>query len=653
MRALLRPAFVGGLSIAIAATSLLGSSSVALAATKPSIVTWSVSAPVYEGDRPFATATFTDPDATDLHTVDVSWGDNTYDTYTLPLGDRSFSVQKSVPYTDETTTDVRVQITVSDPIYSNSRFVTFAVLNAAPAITSFALSATDLEAGGTVTATGAFTDGGALDTHAIKLDWGDGSALTTMDLAAGIFAFTTDAHTYAATGDYTVSATVTDNAGAWAPATSTVSVHQANQAPSVVSFGVTAGNEGGSSSLALTFADADALDTHTVSVAWGDGSTSTPVVLSSDVTAFDASHVYADTGTYSVGLTLQDSAGHTVTAGASISATNVGPAMGTLSLSPSSVVDHQTVTVSGSFTDPGTADTFSLTLNWGDGTSSSDSLAAGTRSFSLTHAYAAAGAVTITATVVDRDNARSSSSADLVVLSSNHAPAGLSLGLSGSGANVTVDATFTDADVLDTHEVLMTWGDGASERQSLAAGTAAFSASHVYAASGTYTVTATVTDPANESTNATAQVVVTIAAESAADVLDDMSTLVISFNVDRNTERWLLRKIDDLNASLAYGNSQVCSGSGTLAHLMSFAQRTLTSDQYAALSALSTKLQVAAGCSGSGALSPKVLKAATVTAKTVTPTTSSLTTSAPTSRKDTTTKAVKADQKATGGRSSR
>ncbi|HVD51477.1 MAG TPA: hypothetical protein VNB51_05510 [Candidatus Udaeobacter sp.] len=167
MKALLRPAFVGGLSIAIAATSLVGSSSVALAATRPSIQTWSVSAPVYEGDRPFATATFIDPDATDLHTVDVSWGDDTYDTYTLPLGDRSFSVQKSVPYKDETTTDVRVQITVNDPIFSNSRFVTFAVLNAPPAITSFALSATDLEAGGTVTATGAFTDGGALDTHTV------------------------------------------------------------------------------------------------------------------------------------------------------------------------------------------------------------------------------------------------------------------------------------------------------------------------------------------------------------------------------------------------------------------------------------------------------------------------------------------------------
>src|SRR6185312_10912274 len=152
-----------------------------------------------------------------------------------------------------------------------------------------------------------------------------------------------------------------------------------------------------------------------------------PVVLSSGVTAFNASHVYADTGNFSVVLTLADSAGHTVTASASVSPTNVAPVVGSLSLSPSSVVDHQTLTVSGTFTDPGAADTFTVTIEWGDTTSWSDSLAAGVRSFSATHAYNAAGPVTIKATVADRDNGRSSSSADLVVGSSNHAPTNLSL----------------------------------------------------------------------------------------------------------------------------------------------------------------------------------------------------------------------------------
>ena len=654
MKALLRPLSVCGLSIAIAATSLVGSSSVALGATRPSITSWSISGPVYEGDRPFVTATFTDVDAGDLHTVDVAWGDDSYDTYTLPVGVRSFSVQKSVPYVDETATDLRLQVTVNDPIFSTSRFIVVSVLNAPPAITSFGLSATELEAGGAVTATGAFTDGGAADTHTVKLDWGDGSPLTTLDLAAGVGNFTTDPHTYAANGEYTVSAIVTDNAGAWAPATSTVSVHQPNQAPSIASFGVTAGSEGGTSTLVLTFADADAADTHTVSVAWGDGSSSAPLVLSSDVSTFEASHVYADTGTFPLVLTLQDSAGHTVTAGVSVSPTNVAPVGGSLSVSPSSVVDHQTLTLSGTFTDPGTADTFTLTIEWGDGTSSTNSLAAETRSFSATHAYNAAGPVTMKATVADRDDGRSSSSADLVVLSSNHAPANLSLNVSGTGANVVLDASFTDPDALDTHTVSMTWGDGASAVLTLNAGTSAFTASHVYAASGTYTVTATVTDLAGTSTSATTQVVVTVASGSAADVLDEMAGVVRNFDLDRNTERWLLKKIDDLKASLAYGNGQVCSASSTLDHILAFAQRTIGNDNFSALRALSAKLEAAAGCSSTGAQSPKALKASTatptttVTKATTTAATTTAAATVPAPKKDTTAKTTKA----TGGRSS-
>src|SRR6266566_4730623 len=629
MRALLRPLCVGALSVAIAATGLLGSSSLALAATGPRITTWSVTAPVYEGDRPFANATFTDPDLTDQHRVEIDWGDGTTpDTYRLTVGDRSFSLQKTVPYANDSASTLTVTITLSDGTFATTRFVGVDVLNAAPSINSFALSSATVEAGKAVTATGTFADSGTVDTHTVTVDWGDLSPKTTLNLVAGVSSFTTSPHTYVNAGDFTVTATVTDNAGASATATSSVSVHQANQAPSIASLNLTTGAEGGSSSLALTFADADAADTHTVSVDWGDGATSDSGTLASTVSTFGASHVYADTGTYSVVVTLVDSANHTVTASASVSPTNVAPVVGSLSLSPTSVVDHQTLTVSGTFTDPGTADTFTVTVEWGDGTSSTDSLAAGTRSFSATHAYNAAGPVTIKATVADRDTGRSSSSADLVVLSSNHAPANLSLGATASGANVMVDATFTDPDALDTHTVSMSWGDGATALQTLAAGTTNFSASHLYAASGTYTVTATVADPANTSATATTQVVVTVPAETASQILDEMSGLVLSFNLDRNTERWLLKKIDDLQSSLAYGNAQVCSSSGTLDHLLNFAERTLTNDQFVALSVLSTNLEASAGCSSSGAQSPKVLKASnvtpvttvtTATAKTTTP----------------------------------
>jgi PKD repeat protein len=408
--------------------------------------------------------------------------------------------------------------------------------------------------------------------------------------------FTTGPHTFVLVGDLTVTATVTDGAGATGVKAASITVRAANQVPTVALFGVTAGSEGGSSTLDLAFTDPDALDTHTVSVAWGDGSTSDPVLLAAGVTTFSAAHVYADTGTYSVALTLVDSAGHSVPATASVSPTNVAPVVGSLSLSPSPLVDHQMLTVTGTFTDPGTADTFTLTIDWGDGTSSTEPLAAGARSFSGTHAYNTAGPVTITATVVDRDNGQSSSTAALVVQPSNHVPADLALGTSVTGANVVVTAGFADPDALDTHTVSLSWGDAASFTQTLAAGVTTFTASHVYEASATYTVNASVADSTGAATNATTQVAVTVPLPSPAAIVDDMSALVLSFNLDRNTERWLLKKVDDVRDSLATGNSQVCSDAGTLSHLLAFAQRNLTSDEYAALNGLATKLKVAAGC---------------------------------------------------------
>ena len=832
MKALLRPLLVGGLSIAMAATSLVGSSSVALGATRPSITTWSINAPVYEGDRPIVSVTFTDVDAGDQHTVDISWGNDTYDQYTLPLGARSFDVQKTVPYTDEAA-DLTVQITLNDPIFSTSRFLTVSVLNAPPSITSFGLSSTNPDAGQAVTASGTFADGGSADTHTATFNWGDGSPTTTKNLAAGVYAFASDPHTYATVGDFTVTVTVADNSGASATATSSVSVHASNQAPSVTSFTVTAGPEGGSSTLALTFGDADTLDTHTVSVAWGDGSTSGPATLAAGVTTFDTTHVYADTGNYSVVLTLADSAGHSVTANASVSPTNVAPVVGSLSLSPASVTDHQTLTVSGTFTDPGTADTFTLAVNWGDGASSSDSLAAGVRSFSATHAYNTAGPVTITATVADRDNGRSSSSASLVVLPSNHAPAdvavqataalegdamtlsvsftdaeasdthsvaitwgdgssesvslaagatstsrshtyldsgtytvavtvtdagglsaaggttvtaanvspslsslgltppsvtdhqtvtvsgtfsdpgtadtftmnvawgdgststsslaagvrsfsashqyatagtyevivtvtdrdggvgtqsaflvvsarntapsGLSLSSNVTGLSATVSGTFSDPDATDTHDVSVTWGDGAITQSTLAAGVTSFSATHTYAAAGTFAVTVTVTDSAGASTSATTSVGATVPSSTPSDVLDQMSALVLSFDLDRNTERWLLHKIDDLRVSLATGGTtQLCLDLKTLGHISTFASRELTSDQAAALDLLGDNLAVAAGCPDAGSQFPKAPKSPTKTAP-----------PAPAPRTDTAPKSSTAELKLTTGHSFR
>jgi hypothetical protein len=60
------------------------------------------------------------------------------------------------------------------------------------------------------------------------------------------------------------------------------------------------------------------------------------------------------------------------------------------------------------------------------------------------------------------------------------------------GSPVTVGATFTDADRLDTHSASIAWGDGSTTPGTVAG--AAVGGSHVYAAAGVYTVQVTVTD---------------------------------------------------------------------------------------------------------------------------------------------------------------
>jgi PKD repeat protein len=334
---------------------------------------------------------------------------------------------------------------------------------------------------------------------------------------------------------------------------------------------------------------------------------------------------------------------------------NVGPSLASLLLTPSSVTDHQTLTVSGTFSDPGTADTFTVTFAWGDGTSSTVSLAAGARSFSGSHQYATAGTYDVIVTVTDRDSGAGTQGASVVVTVRNTAPTGLSLSSNVTGLSATISGAFTDPDATDTHNVSTAWGDGTTTQSTLAAGVTSFSGTHTYASAGTFTVTATVSDAAGATTSASKSVVASVISSTPSAIIDQMSALVSSFNTDRTTERWLLRKLDDLQASLAYGNDQVCSATGTLNHIVAFAQRTLTNDQYAAFNALATTLQGATGCANAGSQFPKALKASTVTpvTTTVTTTTPKTVAPAPAPKKDTTPKATKTEAKPTPGSKSR
>ncbi|WP_185749101.1 vWA domain-containing protein [Humibacillus xanthopallidus] len=121
-----------------------------------------------------------------------------------------------------------------------------------------------------------------------------------------------------------------------------------------------------------------------------------------------------DDGVDTATLEVTDAGGLTDTDTATVTVTNVAPSL-TLTTCPTDPNQIGTnVSFAGSFTDPGTADTHTMTVNWGDGTSTGPSAA--TSPVGGTHPYATAGIFDITVTVADDDGGSDSKTCAFVVV---------------------------------------------------------------------------------------------------------------------------------------------------------------------------------------------------------------------------------------------
>merc|ERR1711964_896489 len=107
-----------------------------------------------------------------------------------------------------------------------------------------------------------------------------------------------------------------------------------------------------------------------------------------------------------------------------VTVNNVAPVLG--SLAATTINENGTTTLTGTITDPGTLDTFTLDVNWDDSASPTNveqvTFAAGTTSFTLTHQYlddnptaTASDARTIGLTITDDDTGTSSDSTTVTV----------------------------------------------------------------------------------------------------------------------------------------------------------------------------------------------------------------------------------------------
>ena len=240
-------------------------------------------------------------------------------------------------------------------------------------------------------------------------------------------------------------------------------------APEVFAGEDRSGTEGTSISFSGYFRDANAVRTHTIEWDFGDGDTASGTLT--------PAHAYVDDGIYTVRLSVTSSDGVAGSDTLQVMVANVPPVV---EAGPNQSADQGlSVSVSGSFEDPGAADTHQARWDFGDG-AEADGLAAA-------HVYSAPGVYTATLFVRDDDGGEGADS--LTVEVRNVAPvanAGPDVEIE-PGASVTFGGSFTDPGD-GGHEIVWDFGDGTKE-------TGTLTPSHVFTSPGVYTVTLTVTDP--------------------------------------------------------------------------------------------------------------------------------------------------------------
>jgi len=186
-------------------------------------------------------------------------------------------------------------------------------------------------------------------------------------------------------------------------ASTTVTVN--NVAPTVTLDPVAAINEDGTATLTGTIVDPGTLDTFTLDVNWGDSLSPDNVqqytfgVSATGSQTFTLTHKYLDDNptatsqdTYTINVTVTDDDMGVGTDSETVVVNNLAP---TVTLDPVATVDEDGIaTLTGTITDPGTLDTFTLDIDWGDPLSPDNveqytfgASATGSQTFSLTHQY--------------------------------------------------------------------------------------------------------------------------------------------------------------------------------------------------------------------------------------------------------------------------
>jgi hypothetical protein len=187
-------------------------------------------------------------------------------------------------------------------------------------------------------------------------------------------------------------------------------------APKVgVQAGAADGNEGtdGHPATSGSFTDQDGNGTLAISQAAGDGT----LVDNGDGT-FAWSHTTTDDASGSVTVKASDGEHTDATQTFTWTAKNVDPSVGAVALTRTGAC---AVSLETKFSDPGTADTHSAVVDWGDG--STNAVTSATSPVTGSHSYAAAGTYNVSVTITDDDGG--SDASDAAAFKANNTPSAI------------------------------------------------------------------------------------------------------------------------------------------------------------------------------------------------------------------------------------
>ena len=440
---------------------------------------------VVEGQAFTVRATVTaEVSSSGIASVTVDWGDGTSGSRNGGTGASGAGlVSVSHSYTDDGTYGVSICATDRDGFVACDT-AEVSVTNSPPVADS--VNPTGGLEGGASQVVATFADSGGADTHSYTVDWGDGA--TDGGVAIGPIS---SAHVFSNDGTYSARVCITDDDGGTGCTAAMVTV--ANAAPTIDAGPDLSGLEGTTIALDAKIEDSGVADTHTVTVDWGDGTSEAAEVDQAGRTAV-ASHTYSTSGSYTATVCAQDDAGADGCDSVSVEVTNAAPIV-SVTLDAEHVGEGQAVTVSGTFEDPGSNESHTASVDWGDGTISDASLYQGR--LTAVHAYGDNGIYAVRVCVADSDGAEgcrlatsrvTNSSPTLNVLGNRSIEAYL-------GRSVRLSTGFSDRGRLDSHSATVDWGDGTSSVAGITvisvgdgSVVARASGSHGYSHAGTYSV---------------------------------------------------------------------------------------------------------------------------------------------------------------------